>query len=141
MTIGTAAVGLLSPYLVEIGMGAAKKAGEQGLQKVESLFAAVRGKLGQLRSPHGQLALERLEIKPSDPRRQRALADILDELAEEDPSFRQQLEHLTRTAREDQRVVQILNISGNAHVGNVSTFGHVDGDVHIGEPGTHSPLR
>ena len=43
VTIGTVAVGLLAPYMVEAGTGAAKVAGEQGLQKVEDLIATIRG--------------------------------------------------------------------------------------------------
>ena len=70
VTIGTVAVGMLAPYMMEVGKGAAKKAGEQGLQKVEDLIVAVRGKFGQTNNQFGQQALERLEAKPTDLGRQ-----------------------------------------------------------------------
>ena len=42
VTIGAAAAGLLAPYLVEAGKGAAKKTGEEGLRKVEDVLGAIR---------------------------------------------------------------------------------------------------
>jgi hypothetical protein len=138
-TIGAAAVGLLAPYMVEAGKGAAKKAGEQGLQKVEDLLGAIRGKLSRTDDLFGQQAMARLEAKPTDPGRQQTLAQVLDEAAEVDPAFRQELERLIKSAQQDQRVVQMGQIYGNAQVGNVTTIGHISGDVHIGQPGAAPP--
>jgi hypothetical protein len=138
LTIGAAAAGLLAPYLVEAGKGAAKKAGEEGLRKVEDVLGAIRRHFDGTGNQFGQQALARLEAKPSDAGRQRTLAQVLDEAAEEDPTFRTELERLTDTARHDERVVQILRIYGQAQVGSVTTIGHA-GDVHIGHAPPNPP--
>jgi hypothetical protein len=139
ITIGTAAVALLAPYLAEMGKGAAKKAGEQGLQKVEALLGMVRRKFSVADNHFGEQALERLEAKPLDAGRQQTLAQVLDEVSEADPSFREDLEQLTQAARQDQRVIQMVHVYGNAQVGNVTTIGHNSGDVNIGQPGPIPP--
>ena len=73
MTIGAAATGLLAPYLVEAGKGAAKKAGEEGLRKVEEMLSAVRRQFDRTGNQFGRQALVRLEAKPSDTARQQAI--------------------------------------------------------------------
>ncbi len=125
--ITAAAAALLGPYLAKAGEAAAKKAGEAAWAKVEALYQAVRRKFAADRDDYAQKTLQRLEEQPTSEARQAALADVLAEKAQADPTFARELARLVGEAGQDTTIVQfITRVYGKAYVGKIINIGRAD---------------
>jgi Lhr-like helicase len=126
--IAGSVVALLAPYLVKAGESAAQEMGKTGFGKVKAIYQAISQKFS--RDDYGQQALKRLEEKPLDEKRQRALIDLLEEKVTEDPEFAKKLaalvENVTEGKPTNQFVTQIFG-----PVGKNVTIGDVQGNVSI----------
>jgi hypothetical protein len=130
MEIVTSVVALLAPFLAKAGEGAAEEVGKMGLGKVTDLYQAVVQKFRRDKDDYGQQTLKRLEEKPLEESRQRALVDVLREKAEADQEFAQALASLVEDTTEGQPVNQfVTQIFGN--VGKNVTVGTVHGDLRL----------
>lgn len=117
--IVTSAVALLAPYLAKAGEEVAKKAGEASWEKMKALYQAIRTKFSADKDDYAQQTLKRLEDKPSEESRQRALADILTEKAEADPEFGQELKRLVQDTTQGKGVPEFLTQVYGGEVGQI----------------------
>jgi hypothetical protein len=124
--IVTAAAALLGPYLAKAGEAVAKKIGEAVWDKVANLHQAIRRKFSKDKDEYAQKTLQRLEEQPTNEGRQAALADVLEEKAQTDPAFAQELAQLVRTTAEDKHVSQFLTqVYDQAQVDKIINIGQV----------------
>ena len=114
----SAAVGFLTPYLVEAGKGAAKKVGENSVTGAGKLLGWMRSKL----TGRGKQALDDLEQKPDSAGYQAVLSEHLAELLEAEPSLRGELRSLAPATTQIQTVqgagAKGFQISGDGNVVN-----------------------
>ena len=110
--LATAAVALLSPYLVKGSEAFAKKVGDAAFAGVEKLAALVKGKLT---GPAEAAALASLEAKPDDARRQGALEVQIEDALKADPDFAETLQALVEDVKKEggDQVTQILTVTGD----------------------------
>ncbi len=126
--ITTAAAALLAPYLTKAGEEVAKQAGDAAWQMAASLYQAIRRKFTKDQDAYAQQTLQRLEEQPTNEARQAALADVLNEKVQADPSFAQELKGLVQDTTQTQGINQFLTqVYGNAQVEKI---------VNIGQTGT-----
>ena len=125
--IAPAAAALLGPYLAKAGEAAAKKIGEAAWEKTGALYQAIRRRFEADKDEKAQETLQRLEEQPLDEGRQAALADILTEKAQADPTFAQELMQLAQGVTQDKTVAQFLT--------QVYDDAHVDKIINIGQAG------
>jgi Lhr-like helicase len=126
--IAGSVVALLAPYLVKAGESAAQEMGKTGFGKVKAIYQAIAQKFS--RDNYGQQALKRLEEKPLDEKRQRALIDLLEEKVTEDPEFAKKLAALVENVTEGKPTNQfVTQIFGT--VGKNVTIGDVQGNISI----------
>lgn len=122
--VAAATLAFLGPYLQEGGKAAAKKAGESAIQKGDALLGLLRSKFATLPDDYAAKTLQRLEARPEDEPRQKALEAVLIDEAEIDPEFRDQLDQVVQTMLQDHAVTQfITNVSGDARVEKLTNIG------------------
>jgi hypothetical protein len=135
VTISTAVVAFLSPYLVEGGKAVAKKAGEALWSAMQKRFAG---------KPVPETALKDLKDDPEDPDNQAALRKELRKELKADAKFLAQIAKLLEDAKAEAQAagVQVtVRGSGAAAVGNgavaagargVAVSGNVGGGISTG---------
>ena len=126
----TSVVTLLAPYLAKAGEEVAKKAGEASWEKMKALYQVICNKFSADKDDYAQQTLKRLEEKPSEESRQRALTDILVEKAEANPEFAQELKQLVQDTTQGKDVGQFLTQVYGGEVGKIVNIGQA-GDVNI----------
>ena len=125
--ISTAAVALLAPYLAKAGEEIAQKAGDAVWKMAESLYQAVHRKFSADKDTYAQKTLQRLEEQPTNEARQAALADVLNEKVNSDPSFAQELKQLVQNTTQTQGINQFLTqVYDNARVNKIVNIGQID---------------
>jgi len=130
MDPASAAVALLAPYLAKAGEAAASKAGEAAVAGAKALLEMIRRRFGGEGDQYARQTLERLEDKPEDRGRQAALEGVLAEKAEQDGSFRTELERLVQQTTFDRPVAEFLTEVYGGEVGKIVNIGAA-GTVHI----------
>lgn len=126
--IVSSAVTLLAPYLGKGGEEFAKKAGDATWERMKAFYQTIHIKFSADKDEYAQQTLKRLEEKPLELSRQRALTDILVEKADANPEFARKLTHLLQ----DKDVCNITtNIYKGAKVGKVFNINQVKGDLHV----------
>jgi len=123
MDPASAAVALLAPYLAEAGTAAASRAGEAAVDGAKALLAMLRRRFSGDKDEYAQQTLTRLEEKPDDQARQAALQGVLAEKAEEDRSFRTELERLVHQTTFDRPVAEFLTEVYGGEVGKIVNIG------------------
>lgn len=122
----TNAVALLAPYLAQAGQEIAQKAGDAAWQMATSLYEAIHHKFTKDQDAFAQQTLQRLQEQPTNEVRQAALADVLDEKAQLDPSFAQLLKQLVRDTTQAQGINQFLTqLYDNAQVEKIINIGQI----------------
>ena len=124
--IVTVAVALLAPYLTKSGEGAAKKAGEKALEKVEALYEAIRRKFAADKDDSAEKTLQDMEEQPTSEGCHATLANILAEKAQTDPEFAQELSRLVQSATQDKTGNQILTQVYGGQVDKIINIGRSD---------------
>lgn len=126
--VTTTAAALLTPYLAKVGEEVAKQAGDAVWNMAESLYHMIRRKFTTDQDTYAQQTLQRLQEQPTNEARQAALADVLNEKIQADPSFAQELRQLVQNTTQAQGINQFLTqVYGNAQVNKI---------VNIGQTGT-----
>lgn len=135
MTIATGVLTVLTPFLLEGGKAAAKKAGEALWATLEKRFKG---------SPAAETALVDLQAAPEDADNQAALRKEIRKLAEADAAFRAELEQLLMAAQaEAPGSSYYATLTGDGAIaqgpgatalgaGAVQIGGNVGGDVVLG---------
>ncbi|OQY20879.1 MAG: hypothetical protein B6I35_09760 [Anaerolineaceae bacterium 4572_32.2] len=136
VTIATAAVAFLSPYLLEGGKAAAKKAGE-------SLIAALERRFKD--KPVPETALKDLQADPQDPDNQAALRKELKKSLAADADFMAAVTRLLEQAEAEAAAAgQQISLTGSgaiavgngavaAGAGGVAVGGDVKGSITTGD--------
>ena len=136
VTIATAAVAFLSPYLLEGGKAAAKKAGE-------SLWAALERRFKD--KPVPETALKDLQADPQDPDNQAALRKELKKALTTDADFMAAVTRLLEQAEAEAAAAgQQISLTGSgaiavgngavaAGAGGVAVGGDVKGSITTGD--------
>jgi hypothetical protein len=125
ISLATAAVAVLSPYLAKAGEGAAKKIGEEAVDGAGKLIGWMRTKLGGA----AQKALDDLAAKPNSELNQTDLRTQLAKALEADPALAAELQAmLPRQATEAGAMTQDVSGAGAKAQqirgsGNTSTIG------------------
>jgi type II secretory pathway pseudopilin PulG len=114
--LASAAVTVLSPYLVEAAKAGAKKVGEATFEGATKLYQTLKARLT---GPAEKKALEKLEAAPEKPDNQAALRVFLEERLAEDPDLRAEV---SRLVEEWITIQQIANIKGHGNT-NVQIAG------------------
>ena len=132
LTLATAAVTFLKPYLVKAGEKAAESLGEKLPEAAANLWRAIMAKFKG--KPAAEEAVADLAARPEDELTQSAFANQLRKALESDPTFAAELARLLSRAQTHNGDT-IVNIgSGAVSTGNGPTTGKggvaVQGDVH-----------
>jgi len=115
-SLATAAVAMLSPYLLEAAKGAAGKIGEEIYEDGKKLVSWLRGKL-----PGGDSkALDRFAADPTNADKQAALRVTLSEALEANQPLQDELATLLKSMPSF-AVTQTMNQIGNGNVGVQNT--------------------
>jgi len=128
ITIATAAVAALTPYLAKAGEKIATDAGEAVFKKAGELYDFLKQRLAGKTS--AATALEDLRQTPQDPDNAAALRKELKKLLAEDTDLLRALATQLEPAAQGNTVFS-NQIAGD--VGSITQIGHA-GDVHIGKP-------
>ncbi len=124
--ITTTAVALLTPYFAKAGEEIAQKAGDAVWEMATSLYHAIKQKFTRDQDSYAQQTLQRLEEQPTNEARQIALADILNEKIQADPSFAQELKQLVQKTTQTQGVTQFLTqVYDQAQVNKIINIGQL----------------
>ena len=138
--LATTAVSLLVPYLAEAGKSVANKVGEDAWnllnRKIETLYELIKNKFHI--DDYASETLERLEEKPEDEDRQKAMEIVLKEVLKEDKLFKKMLSKLVIEMKQEgsDNVIQ-ADISGAAAThGGVALQDSIfiGGDAHFDIP-------
>jgi hypothetical protein len=128
--VATTAAALLTPllpYLVKAGEGASteigKKIGVAAWEKIKALYETVREKFTG--DAYAEETLKRATEKPESEDRRAALAGILAEKAEADPTFGQELARLTQVTIEDEGTSTFLTQVYGGRVNKIVNIGWV----------------
>jgi hypothetical protein len=105
LSLASAAVALLAPYLGQAASSAASKLGQEAVEALRSLHSWVQARFHRERTA-GQ-ALQQLEENPQEPRAQGAVEFALARVIEEDPRLAEELKGLVDAA---QRAVQVSSV-------------------------------
>lgn len=136
MQSGLSAVTLLAPvlpFIVKSGEKFAEKIGEASYNKVRALYESIRNKFDSDQDQYALQSLQRLEEQPADESRQAVVASVINEKAQTDLKFADELERRIREAKGDTSLSQfITNVSGNAQVGKILNIGQA-GNITIDE--------
>ena len=126
--IVTSVVTLLAPYLAKGGEEFAKKGGDATWEIMKALYQAIYNKFSADKDDYAQQTLKRLEEKPLELTRQRALIDIVVEKAEADTEFARKLTHLLQ----DKDVCNITTrVYKGGKVGKMFNINQANGDFHV----------
>lgn len=106
-TIAATVVAFLSPYFVESGKAAAKKAGEALVGAIERRFK---------KKPAAQEALDDLKSEPEDEDVQAALRVQLKKAMKDDDTFASELAELLKEAREEDPAAYQAAVTGSGAV-------------------------
>jgi hypothetical protein len=137
--LATAAVALLSPYLVKAGEAFAKQAGEKLADKAEALYQAVKDKFKG--DAYAEQTLARVEETPEATGRQAVLQEVLAEKLEEDPEFAGTVRRLLEEARAaDTRNVIAFGDRSVAVGGDMSGGTIITGDGNVVGDGSTSQV-
>jgi hypothetical protein len=112
VSLATAAVTMLSPYLLEAGKGAAGKIGEDAYEGGKKLVAWLRGKI----SHDDTKALDRLAADPANADKQAALRVSLSEFLADKQALQNELAALLQSMPKF-AASQNINQIGNGNVG------------------------
>jgi hypothetical protein len=113
--IAAAIVLYLTPYLAEVGKGAAKKVGETAGEKVVKLYDTLKAKLTH---PFAREALANLAKAPTDADTQATFRTQLKKVLADDSQLRDELGALVETLdRETGGVRQHITMTGDDNVG------------------------
>ncbi len=124
--ISVAAVAMIAPYLAKAGEAAASKAGEAVWQAAESLYHKIHAKFSHEHDIYAEQTLQRLEDQPTNEERQAALADVLTDKLQADPSFAQELQQAVQGAAQTQGTDQFLtSVHDNAQVDKIINIGQL----------------
>lgn len=126
MDVSVVVVQLLSPFFAKIG----SKAADAAVAGAKALYASIRKKFDADGDAYAITALDRLAEAPDDPRRQRALADVLDEKIELDKVFGDELQGRVSQLVGDRSVNEFLVQVYGGEVGKIVQIGQA-GDVHF----------
>jgi hypothetical protein len=129
LTLATAVVNLLAPYLSKAAERLADKAANAAWAKLEGLLKAVKAKLTG--NVYAEETLKRVKDEPESVSRQAALVGVLEEQIKNDAEFTETLQKLLGEAKDSgaENIVQKVTISGKARTGDVTTIGKVEGKV------------
>jgi len=124
-------VATLTPYLVKAGEKLAKQVEEAAWEKLKTIYAAVKDKLTG--DAYAEQTLDRLEKEPESVSRQAALVGVLEEKIKDDPAFSMTLQTLLDEAKAAGAgsISQAVNVSGQAHTGDINLFGKVEGNIDL----------
>jgi len=117
ITISSAAIALLSPYLAKTGEAIAKKVGEAAWEKAKEIHQAIRERFRKEQDDYPSQTLEHFERDPE--KRKGAMKEALTEVLDKDPDFSHALATLLREADE----------AGAGTTFNVSIFGGEVGEI------------
>ena len=111
VTLASAAVALVAPYLAEGGKELAKKVGGEAGERIVNLYDKVKAKL----TGGGAEALADLEKQPEDADSQAVLRVQLKKALEADPAFRAELVTLIEEikAKGGDQIIQRINVTGD----------------------------
>ena len=115
------AVALIAPYLAKLGESFASSAGEAALEGTMSLLTAIRRKFTGDGDEYAKQTLERLEQRPNDDGRQSALKGVLEDKAQADNEFADELRQLVEATTGAQPVGNFLTQVYGGEVGRSST--------------------
>lgn len=143
MTLASAAVGMLGPFLAKLAESGMAKAGENMAdaagERLGALYNAVKSRFSG--DTYQEAVLRGAEDRPDNPTRLNALEGVLAEVLEADPDFADTLSRLLDAAQA--AGVQALRVSDSGAVagGDVTMRGtYVAGrDLHIGTDGQSRP--
>jgi hypothetical protein len=129
ITLATAVVNLLIPHLPRITEAVSKGLMDEALEKLKSIFTAVKEKFAG--NVYAEETLKRVEDQPQSQSRQAALVGVLEEQIQGDPVFADNLRKLIGKAKtsESEIINQKVTVSGNAKTGDITTLGKVEGNV------------
>ena len=127
ISIATAAVAALSPYLIKTGERVAGAAGDAAFECAQALFAKLKLRFADQRT--AQVALQDLADDPKDADNAAGLRKELKKLLAADPDFQQELADLIAAAPRSNGPVFTNHIGGD--VGNWVQSGSI-GQLHIG---------
>ncbi len=119
---------LLAPYLASLADGYVTKAGEAAFDGTKSLMKAIRDKFAHDGDQYAEQSLQRLQDRPDDEGRQSALRSILQDKADADSAFAEDLKRLVTAVTGRQRVGSFLTQVYGGEVGkivNIQTAGTV----------------
>jgi hypothetical protein len=134
LSLATAAVTILSPYLLKAGEKAAEEVGKRLPDSARKLWNAISAKLSN--KPVAAEAVKDLVAKPADQHSQAALVDHLRNVLEAEPAFAAELGLLLESLqRESSDTIAVTGPGAVATKGGVSAGAGgvaVKGDVHGG---------
>lgn len=125
--LAVAAVALLSPWLAKAGEGAAKKLGEQAVEKMEKLFGVIKAKFS---ADGDSLTLLRLQQPTADEKVTSEVTELLSKKMSTDPKFADEVRRLVAEAKSDPSVSQFLTQVYGGQVDKIINIGKA-GDVTI----------
>jgi hypothetical protein len=125
--LAVAAVALLSPWLAKAGEGAAKKLGEQAVEKMEKLFGVIKAKFS---ADGDSLTLLRLQQPTADEKVTSEVTELLSKKMSTDPKFADEVRRLVAEAKSDPSVSQFLTQVYGGQVDKIINIGTA-GDVTI----------
>jgi hypothetical protein len=125
--LAVAAVALLSPWLAKAGEGAAKKLGEQAVERMEKLFGVIKAKFS---ADGDSLTLLRLQQPTADEKVTSEVTELLSKKMSTDPKFADEVRRLVAEAKSDPSVSQFLTQVYGGQVDKIINIGTA-GDVTI----------
>jgi hypothetical protein len=125
--LAVAAMALLSPWLAKAGEGAAKKLGEQAVEKMEKLFGVIKAKFS---ADGDSLTLLRLQQPTADEKANSEVTELLSKKMSTDPKFADEVRRLVAEAKSDPSVSQFLTQVYGGQVDKIVNIGTA-GDVTI----------
>ncbi len=115
--LATAAIGILSPYLVKAGEEVAKSAAQAAWKKAAEIHKSIKSRIEQEEDDYLSRTLQRFEESPE--KRKGAMQEALEEILAKDTGFAASLLALLKDAEQ----------AGAGTVFNVSVFGGEVGEV------------
>ncbi len=117
VTIASATIALLTPYLVKAGDEVAKKAAGAAWEKVTEIYKALKERLAREKDKYPKETFKRFEKEPE--KRKQAMQETLAEILEKDSDFAKKLMEMVKNA----------NKLGAGTVFNTNVFGGKVGEI------------
>ena len=129
LTLATAVVNLLAPFLPKLGEMVSKTVLDEAQESLKSILAALKKKIAG--NAYAEETLKRMEDQPQSPSRQAAMIGVLEEQIQGDPAFANTLQMLIEAAKgsSTDQISQKVTVSGHARTGDITTIGKVEGSV------------